>query len=368
MTVVPRSTLKNIKPYKPGKSIESLKSEKNIPDVIKLASNENPLGASVKADDLSTAIDQVHVYPDPFNHPIYKTLAQYNDMSEENLILGNGSDDILQLAALSYFNTNDEVIGSKHSFSVYEHVSTLMGAIYKQVRMKNYFVDLDGILDAINDSTKAIFIANPNNPTGTARNALELNRFLNQVPNHILVVIDQAYIEYAGDSYQLNAKSIINSYQNVLLTKTFSKAFGLAGFRIGYGLSSKEIIIQLNKTRTPFNVNQLALQAAYTALKNKGFLEKSVKLNLKEKQYLGNKLKELNVNTLPSEGNFLACFFAEQLADDIYDKLLNKGVITRSLTSFDLPNAIRVSVGTREQNNRFLSALKDTLIEIGAKI
>jgi histidinol-phosphate aminotransferase len=352
-----RKTLDSISQYKPGTSIEEVKKLYNLEKVVKLASNENPYGCPVSLDDLKSALDQSVYYPDPFNHPLYENLAKFNGISTDQLVLGNGSDNVLEMIALSFVNDGDEVISSAHSFSVYKHVTQLMNGVYREVPMKNYTVDLEAISKQVSSKTKVVFIANPNNPTGTACTSDQLSSFLESVPDTVIVVIDQAYIEFSDPEYHIDTKSFISKFPNVVITKTFSKAYGLAGFRIGYGMASKDIIDLFHKVRAPFNVNQMALYAADIALTKTEFISETTVSNRKEKTFLKEALGRLNVTVLPSQANFLCCF-TEGPSRDIYTSLIQKGIIIRSLESFGLPNAIRVSIGKNADNELFLEAYR----------
>ncbi|RAP38839.1 histidinol-phosphate transaminase [Candidatus Marinamargulisbacteria bacterium SCGC AAA071-K20] len=352
-----RESIKQISEYKPGTSIEDVKRTYGLTEVIKLASNENPYGCPVSLDELKEALDRSVYYPDPLNHPLYKNLSAHNSIKEKQLVLGNGSDNVLEMVALSFIEKGTDVISSEHSFSVYKHVTQLMAANYIEVPMKDFTIDLEAISKKVSQNTRVIFIANPNNPTGTACTAEQVDTFMSTIPTSVVVVIDQAYIEFAGPEYQLNNPSFIKKYPNAVITKTFSKAYGLAGFRIGYGMASSEIISIFHKVRAPFNVNQMALFAADMALTKTDFLKQTINNNSLEKTFLVSELTKLGLTVLPSQANFLCCF-SNKLGRDIYNDLIKEGIIIRSLETFDIPNGIRISIGKNDQNRLFLDKYK----------
>ena len=284
-----RNELSSIKSYTPGDSIEAIKKKYKLDTVIKLASNENPLGAAVDFDQLKSAYKNVYLYPDSLTHRLPTLLAQKHNVNESSIILGNGSDEIFQLIALAYLEPGLDVICPEYTFSVYESVTQLMGANYIKVAMSDFNTNLDAILDRITAKTRLVFIANPNNPTGTFITHDLLNAFLKRVPKSVIVVLDEAYKEYVQTEDVNSNIKLLQTYSNLVITRTFSKMYALAGMRIGYGLASKEIMTTLQKIRPPFNVNSLALDAASYALDNSSFVAQSNKVNQEGiKQYKQN--------------------------------------------------------------------------------
>lgn len=354
-----RLALKQLHAYVPGQSIESVTREYGIINPIKLASNENPLGCPLSAKDLELAIRKSHYYPDQHVHPLRDQLASHFQILPKQVLLGNGSDDILEMIGLAWLNEGDEVLTSEHTFSVYSHVAHVMGCSLNRVPLKNYAYDLEGLAKSVTEKTKAIFISNPNNPTGTFSEVDEVKAFLDKIPSSIIVVLDEAYIEY---SQKTSAVTLISNYENLIVLRTFSKLYGLAGFRIGYAIAQETTIQELEKVRQPFNVSTLSLEAAAQVLKKPQWIEKTLSINNKGKAYFNEALKNLPITIIPTEANFI-CILMNKDAKNISDKLIKNGIIIRPLTSFGLPNAIRVSIGLEEQNYAFVSAFKECLSE-----
>lgn len=352
-----REALKNLHVYVPGQSVESVTREYGIINPIKLASNENPLGCPLTAKDLEQAIRKSHYYPDQHVHPLRDQIAHHFSLDPKQIILGNGSDDILEMIGLSWLNPGDEVLTSEHTFSVYSHVAYVMGCELKRIPLKNYAYDLQGIAAAVTEKTKAIFISNPNNPTGTLASVEEVDAFLKSVPPTVVVVMDEAYIEY---SQKPSSLQLIRNYSNLIVLRTFSKLYGLAGFRIGYGIGQIDTIQELEKVRQPFNVNTLSLEAASLIMKKPQWVEKTLMVNNTGKAYFSEALSGLPITIIPTEANFI-CILTEVDAKELSEKLIKKGIIIRPLTSFGLPKAIRVSIGLEEQNYAFVTAFKECL-------
>ena len=352
-----RNALKHLHPYIPGQSIESVTREYGIINPIKLASNENPLGCPLTAKDLESVIRKGHYYPDQHVHPLRDQLASHFSLSPSQIILGNGSDDILEMIGLAWLNPEDEVITSEHTFSVYSHVAYVMGAELTRIPLKNYAYDLDGIAKAVSPKTKAIFISNPNNPTGTLATVDQVETFLKSVPSSVIVVMDEAYIEY---SQQQSSIALVSRFPNLIVLRTFSKLYGLAGFRVGYGIAQSSTITELEKVRQPFNVSTLSLEAASLILKKPQWIEKTLDVNNKGKAFLTKTLLDLPITIIPTQANFM-CILTDQDAKSLTENLIKKGVIIRALTSFGLPNAVRVSIGLEEQNYAFVTAFKECI-------
>lgn len=354
-----RPELESLKKYSPGKSTQALEKELGITNSIKLASNENPFGCPFSPEELAQAIQNGYHYPDFTVTPFLPLLAEHYQVNESQLILGNGSDDILQMIGLAFLNKGDEVITATHTFSVYDHVAKLMGATLVKSEMPNYRYAIPEIQTCITSKTKLIFIANPNNPTGTVLSADKIKPLCVENPS-ILVVLDEAYVEFADQNLIQDTTALLNTVPNLICLRTASKCYGLAGYRIGYGISNSAIIDTLQKVRMPFNVNSIALVAAELAFKNKTFIEKTLENNKTQKEWLYQELERLGLEYIKSQANFI-CFFTEKAASDLYTELLIKGVIVRPLTNFGLDKGIRVSIGKDTDNQRFINALKSCL-------
>ncbi|WXU00822.1 MAG: Histidinol-phosphate aminotransferase [Catillopecten margaritatus gill symbiont] len=354
MSICP--TIKSLQPYQGGKPISELQRELGLNRVVKLASNENPLPTSVKVRAaIERAVSEVGRYPDGNGFELKQAISQHLSVSMDAITLGNGSNDLLELIARAYVcGTGDEVIFSQYAFVVYPLVTQALGAKAVVTPAKEFGHDLAAMLAAITDNTKLIFIANPNNPTGTLLSDEAVYAFLLQVPNHITVVLDQAYIEYLDA--EDNAVSWLKKFNNLVITRTFSKAYGLAGLRVGYSICSAEIADYINRIRQPFNVNHIAQSAAIAVLSDKEFIAKSVSENKKGLLQLAKGFGELGLIYIPSAANFIAVKVSD--AGVIYQKLLEKGVIVRPV---EMPNYIRVSVGTQNENTTLLDALKSLL-------
>jgi len=345
-----RPEIKGIPEYIPGKTPKE-------PGVIKLASNENPFGPSPKAREAITKeTKNLQIYPDQKSTLLREALSKKLGVPDECLICGNGSDEIMQLIAATYLNPEEEVIISEHSFSIYELVTRIFSGKLISVALRNFEITLEGIAKAITAKTKIIWLTNPNNPTGTIFTAAEFDAFLEKVPDNILVVVDEAYAEFVESKEFPNTINYVREGKNVIVLRTFSKFYGLAGLRIGYGIARKELIAPMYRVKMPFNVNRLAQAGALAALEDKDFQEKTYKNNLEGKKHLYLELDKLGLEYKKSEANFIFINL-KRSADQLFMEMMKKGVIIRPLTSFGLPEAIRVSIGTREQNEKFIKAL-----------
>ena len=347
----------SLSPYQGGKPISELQRELGLDKVVKLASNENPLPVSDKVHtSIEQAISEVGRYPDGNGFELKQAISKYLSVSTECITLGNGSNDILELLArISVCHTNDEVIFSQYAFVVYPLVTKALGAKAVVTPANDFGHDLDAMLLVITDNTKLIFIANPNNPTGTLLEYSTVYAFLSKVPSSVIVVLDQAYIEYLDDDN--NSINWLKEFDNLVITRTFSKAYGLAGLRVGYSLSSSEIADYLNRIRQPFNVNHIAQSAAIAALADEDFLQESILSNRQGLLQLTNGFEALGLSYIPSSANFIAVKVDEPSV--VYQALLDKGFIVRPV---EMKNYLRVSVGTKNENAAFLDALKLVLI------
>lgn len=350
-----RDFVKDIPEYKPGKNPDK-------PGVIKLASNENPFGPSPKAlEAISKEAKLLQRYPDQKSTLLRQALANKLKVDEKCIICGNGSDDVMQIAGAAFIAPQDEVIISKNSFSVYELVARTFEGIPVFVGLKNHQSDLSAIAAAVTKKTKMIFLTNPHNPTGAYLNQLSLDSFLKIIPDNVLVVIDEAYCEFAqAQDFPKTIKYIQDGRNNILILRTFSKYFGLAGLRVGYGITSKGLAQAMMKVKMPFNVNRLAQAGALAALDDKSFLEKTYKSNLDGKIQLYRAFDALGLSYIKTEANFIFVDIKKN-TDEFFLQMMSLGIIIRPLTSFGFPEAIRVSVGTKDQNNKFIDALKKVL-------
>lgn len=353
---------KALKPYQPGKPIEELQRELGVKDVVKLASNENPLGPSpLVLEAMRTQLLETARYPDGNGFVLKNALAQHLAIHSNQITLGNGSNDVLELIARAFASTDDEIIFSQYAFAIYPIVTQAINAKAVTVPAKGWGHDLDAMLAAINEATKVVFIANPNNPTGTWVNEKTLLQFLENVPRRVIVVMDEAYFEYASDLSMRaegypNAMRWMPRFPNLIVTRTFSKAYGLAGLRVGYAVSHAGIADLLNRVRQPFNVNQLALAAAAAALKDSDYLRQAIQINCEGLKQLQSGFDAMGLEYIPSCGNFI-CVDVGASAADIYNGLLREGIIVRPVANYNMPNHLRISVGLSNENERFLKAL-----------
>jgi len=351
--------IKGLQPYQPGKPIEELERELGISNIVKLASNENPCGPSPKVlEVIAEQAKEITRYPDGFS--LTQKLSEKLMVKPEQITLGNGSNQVLNLIAQVFLDARYNAVISQHAFVVYPLAVKALGATLKEVPAKNWGHDLDAMLEAVDENTRLIFIANPNNPTGTWNTADEIQAFMKKVPDNVVVVIDEAYVEYVTDSRYKSAMALLEQYDNLIVTRTFSKAYGLAGLRIGYGVSSPEVADLLNRIREPFNANSLALAAAEVALDDHEYIEKSQRLNHQGMEQLEKGFADLGLKFIPSIGNFI-CVEFEHNAMEVYDQLLHKGVIVRPIGVYGMPKHLRVSIGLPDENQRCLSALQEIL-------
>ena len=348
----------SITPYTPGQSIESIKQQFGLENIIKLASNENPLGPAYDFRQCNTVIEH---YPDYNSHPLLNSLAQKFNVNTNQIILGNGSDELLQIVGLACIEPEDEILSSDCTFSEYEFVAHITGARFIKAPIENHTYSIKNMINAITPKTKIIFIANPNNPTGTYLNETEILELLDATPKTALVVLDEAYAEYVTASDYPNSLELVKKHPNLMVTRTFSKIYGLANLRVGYGIAQHELISQIQKVRQPFNVNGIALECAYQALKNNEFVQESIELNETGKKYLLAELNKINCTIPASQGNFLYIDFKSINGVKLCQELIKQGVIVRSMKSFGQNSAIRVTIGSQSQNEIFIKELHECL-------
>jgi histidinol-phosphate aminotransferase len=362
LTQIVPSHVREIAPYQPGKPISELAREMGLEEgsIVKLASNENPLGVSPKALAAMTAtLQDIARYPDGNGFILKEAICRKYGIAQSQIVLGNGSNDVLELAARAFLSPGTEVVFSQHAFAVYPLVTQAIGAIGVMTPARNYGHDLDAMLAAVTPNTRMIFVANPNNPTGTLIDKQALRAFLSKVPNDIMVVLDEAYDEYLSDDLKSEAIGWIAEFDNLVLTRTLSKAYGLAGLRVGFLVANAAVADMVNRVRQPFNVNNVALAAAAAVLDDEDFVRRTRELNDAGMKQLTEGLKRLGLEYIPSYGNFV-CVRVEN-AMEVYRKLLQKGVIVRPVGNYELPDFLRVSIGLESENARFLEALEEVL-------
>ena len=351
----------DLHPYEPGRSIDEVVAEYKPEKVVKLASNENPLGPSPEAvKALKSHNDDLHLYPDGDSKKLKALIANHELLNPENIIIGNGSNEVLELAARAFLNKDSSALMSKHAFAVYKIVTQSSGSKIIEVPTNNWKHALNEFPRYLEDSTRVCFIANPNNPTGTYNTHQEFMSLMNSIPASVLVILDLAYFEYVTEKDYIKINELLDKYNNLLITKTFSKIQGLASLRIGYGLASKDLIGVLNKIRQPFNSNAIAQNAACLAILDHEHINKSIELNSQQRSYLMTRLIEMGLECIPSHGNFIS-FKGDFQADELFINLMKEGVIVRPIALYDMPEFIRVTVGTKEENDYFLLKLGQIL-------
>ena len=353
-----------IHPYVPGKPVSDLERELGLTRISKLASNENPLGASPAVTAAITRqLSEIARYPDGSAYQLKETLAQFLNVDMSQIAVGNGSNELLELVARVFAGPGDEVIYSQYGFAVYPLSAQVVGATGVEVPAKDWGHDLPAMLSAVTEQTKLIYIANPNNPTGTVFGKEAWNAFISKVPKHVVVVLDEAYLEYCCDAQYPNGVEYLNQYPNLLVSRTFSKAYGLAALRVGYLVGCEEIIQYINQVREPFNVNHYAQVGAVAAIKDQDFVSQAVSVNQAGMEQITNALTAFNIDYIPSSGNFIAAHFGQQAAN-INQKLLEKGVIVRPLGGYGMRETLRISIGKPEENQHFIDALGTVLKEL----
>ncbi|MFZ1546765.1 MAG: histidinol-phosphate transaminase [Candidatus Nitrotoga sp.] len=364
--------IRAIAPYQPGKPIAELERELGISGIVKLASNENPLGASPLAvAAMHAAISDIARYPDGSGFDLKKALSERYQIERACIVLGNGSNDLLELAARAFLAPGDKVVYSDHAFAVYALATQAAGATGISVpATKGFGHDLSAMLQAVvQHKVKMVFIANPNNPTGTFLGAAELLDFMRAVPPQVLVVLDEAYNEYLPQNLRYDSVSWLRDFPNLIISRTFSKAYGLAGLRVGYALAGESIADMLNRVRQPFNVNSVAQAAAVAALQDESFVRRTCELNQSGMEQITQGLTRLGLEYIPSYGNFVCCRIANPTqsgkkgAGPMYRRLLELGVIVRPIANYGMPDYLRVSIGLKSENEKFLSALAQALGE-----
>ncbi len=359
--------VRTLKPYQPGKPESELRREYGLSQIVKLASNESPLGPSPMAvAALQNQIQGLARYPDGNGHDLKAALASFHGVRPSTITLGNGSNDVLELVGRAFLTPDHESVFSEHAFAVYPLVTMATGAVARVATANPvshkmpYGHDLAAIAASIGGRTRVVFIANPNNPTGTWLAGDVLRSFLDNVPDHVLVVIDEAYFEYVNDTGYPNTVSWVEQVPNLIVTRTFSKIYGLAGLRIGYAVSHPDVADLLNRVRQPFNVNSLAQAAAEAALQDTAHIRRCLEANRTGLHRLRVAMDLLDLRYLPSQGNFLCVDMGRQ-GSDVYAALLEKGIIVRPVDNYGLPQFLRITVGTEWENERLIEALTEVI-------
>ncbi|HEY2921701.1 MAG TPA: histidinol-phosphate transaminase [Candidatus Binatia bacterium] len=352
--------IRTLIPYEPGKPIEEVEREYGIANSIKLASNENPLGPSPKAmAAIRAKLDQLHLYPDGDCFYLKREVARKLGVAPENLIFGNGSNEIIELAVRTLMRPGDEAVMAEQAFVVYPLIVQAVGGKKKAVPLRNFTHDLAAIGAAITPETRVVFLANPNNPTGTIFRRDEWERFLGKVPRDRLLIVDEAYFEYVQDSAYPDSLRYHAEDRAILTLRTFSKLYGLAGLRIGYGVGPKQLIDMMHRVRQPFNVNAAAQWAALAALDDVDHVKRSLEVNRLGIEYLQREFTRLGLEFVPSHANFILVRVGK--GQEVFEQLLSQGVIVRPMAGYQFPEHVRVTVGTMAENRRFIDALEKTI-------
>lgn len=350
--------LRSLVAYEPGKPVEDLARELGIPqgEIIKLASNENPLGPSPKARQaMIEALERAHFYPDGGGYYLRGAIAETLGLSMANIILGNGSNEIIEFIGHAYLRPGDEIVEAAHSFAVYRLMAQLFGAKTVDIPDPGFTADLDAMLAAITPKTKEVFIANPNNPTGTMVGQDAIDRFMERVPEHVMVVFDEAYYEFTDDPPDV--LKYVRAGRNIVVLRTFSKIQGLANLRIGYGIAAPEIVEVLQKARQPFNANGIAQAGALAGLRDTEHVGETRRVTREGRNFLQSEFLAMGLEFVPSHANFVLVRVGD--GKKVFDALLRRGIIVRAMGSYGLPAWIRVSVGTMPQNKVFIAALRE---------
>ncbi|HKY09361.1 MAG TPA: histidinol-phosphate transaminase [Candidatus Binatia bacterium] len=352
--------IRSLIPYEPGKPIEEVEREYGIANSVKLASNENPLGPSPKAiAALRAKLDQLNLYPDGDCYYLKQALAQKLGVAPETLIFGNGSNEIIELAARTFLRPGDEAVMAQQAFVVYELIVQAVGARSRAVPLRNFTHDLDAIAAAATERTRMIFLANPNNPTGTIFRRAQWEAFLGKVSPDALLIVDEAYFEYVQDAEYPSSLVYHNDDRPILTLRTFSKLYGLAGLRIGYGIGSRELISLMQRVRQPFNVNAAAQWAAIAALADTDHVRRSLAVNRAGLEFLQKEFIRLGLDFVPSHANFILVRVGK--GHEVFQQLLRQGVIVRPTVGYRFPEYVRVTVGTAEENQKFIQALEKVI-------
>lgn len=359
-----------LQPYVPGKPVEELERELGISETLKLASNENPLGPSPKGVAAAReTIGEINYYPDDIGFRLRNKLARQYALDASNFVLGSGSSDVIDMVARTFLGPGRNAVFSRHAFAMYPIYTTAAGAECRVAQpfpadhpLMPYGHDLEAMSLLVDEQTRVVFLANPNNPTGTWLDAEALYGFIKALPPHVIMVLDEAYIEYVIDREFPNGLAWLQEFPNLIVTRTFSKIYGLAGLRVGYGVAGRELIEIISRVRHPFNVNSPALAAAEAALDDQEFIAASAAMNHQGLLQISRGIETMGLPQIPSAGNFVT-FDTGQSGPDVYQRMLREGVIVRPLANYDMPRHLRVTIGTGGENERFLAVLDKVLSE-----
>lgn len=363
MKIEVNKQLVGLTPYQPGKPIEDVKRELGLEKITKLASNENPFGSSEKAKEaIRNSLDELALYPDGYARNMREKVAQFIGVDENQLIFGNGSDELIAILCIALLSPAKNTVMANPSFSQYSHNATLQGAEIRMVENINGEHDLDGMLNAIDENTAIVWICNPNNPTGTYIKEEKILNFIKNVPESVLIVMDEAYKEYSVAEDYPNTLSYLTDYPNMIILRTFSKAYGLAALRVGYGVGDPELITALDPARGPFNTSRIAQAAICAAVDDQQFIQTCVKANREGLEQFYQFCKENELDYFPSQANFILIDF-KRSGQEVFDYLLRKGFIVRSGTALGYPTSVRITVGSKEQNQEIIQALTEMLGE-----
>ncbi|MGG1313451.1 MULTISPECIES: histidinol-phosphate transaminase [Cohnella] len=363
----PKPNIVHLPVYQPGKPIEEVKRELGLTEVIKLASNENPFGCSPAAvEAIQNELGQISIYPDGAAVELTEALAKHLGVGTDQLIFGAGSDEVILMIARAFLLPGEETIAADQTFPQYKHNVEIENGVYVEVPLKDGTHDLKGMLEKVNPKTKIVWICNPNNPTGTIVTHDEVEWFLSNVPPSVMVVLDEAYCEYVDDPSFPDGIALLKKYPNLVLLRTFSKIYGLASLRIGYGIGRPEVIRSINQVREPFNTSRFGQAAALAALRDQAFIDRCRKANREGLAYLRAEFDRLGLSAFPAYGNFIMVD-VQRPAQDVFEALLRKGIIVRA-GHRKYPTHIRVTVGSAEQNAKFIGALESVLQEIAVRV
>lgn len=366
--VQPKSNIVHLPVYQPGKPIEEVKREFGLSDVIKLASNENPFGCSEKAKEaIQAEINNISLYPDGAAQELTAALAEHLGVEKNQLIFGAGSDEVILMIARAFLMKGDETVMATHTFPQYKHNVEIEGATAIEVPLKEGKHDLQAMLDEVTEKTKIIWICNPNNPTGTIVTHQELEAFIARIDSSVMIVLDEAYVEYNDSPDFPDGLALLKSHPNLVLLRTFSKIYGLASLRIGYGIGHPDLIRSINQVREPFNTTRIAQAAAKAAIADQAFIESCRQSNREGKQYLNEQFSRMGLSALPAQGNFIMVDVGKP-AGEVFQGLLRRGIIVRGGHQLDFPTSLRVTIGSREQNEAFISALEQVLATVPAQV
>jgi len=356
-----KEQLLDLKPYQPGKPIEEVKKQYGLDKITKLASNENPFGYSLKAKEVIEAnLSSLALYPDGYSTDLREKLSRVLGVKESQLIFGNGSDEIIQIICRALLSPGKNTVMASPTFPQYKHNAVIEGAESKEIALINGQHDLDGMIEAIDENTQVVWVCSPNNPTGTYISKDILLPFIERVPKHVLIVMDEAYYEYVDATDYPETVQLLEKYENLIILRTFSKAYGLAGLRIGFGIGSESFIKQIEPAREPFNTNRLSQFAAIAALDDQEFIEECVSKNKQGLQQYYQFCEEHQLNYYPSQGNFILIDFKQE-GNEVFQYLLERGFIVRSGNALGFPTSVRITVGTQQQNQEIINILTGML-------